>query len=66
MRKLAVTLSLAVLLVLAIPVLTLAKPAHTPHEDPSLTRTAPDLAVLLTFYGNSVAAAALGKYADGW
>jgi len=64
MRRLSITLALICLLVLTTPVLTLAQPGYTPHEDPSLARTAPDLTALLTYYGNTFSAAALGKYVD--
>ena len=64
MRRLSITLALICLLVLTTPVLTLAQPGYTPHEDPSLARAAPDLTALLTYYGNIFSAAALGKYVD--
>ena len=64
MRRLSITLALICLLVLTTPVLTLAQSGYTPHEDPSLARTAPDLTALLTYYGNTFSAAALGKYVD--
>ena len=64
MRRLSITLALICLLVLTTPVLTLAQPGYTPHEDPSLARAAPDLTALLIYYGNTFSAAALGKYVD--
>lgn len=64
MKTLSVTLALVCLFALTAPVLTLAKPAYTPHEDPTLARDTPDLVALLTYYSNSFSAAALRKYGD--
>jgi len=65
MKRLAVTLSIVVLLMALSPSLSgLAQPAHVPHQDPAAARGAPDPASLLLFYGDVFDMVATRQYQD--
>jgi hypothetical protein len=62
MKRLAIALSILILLTLSSPVL--AQPIHTPHQNPVIAEDSPGLVSLLLFYGNVFAAAVIGQYQD--
>jgi len=65
MKRLAIALSIVVLLMVLSPCLSgLAQPAHIPHQDPVAARGAPDPASLLLFYGNVFDMVTTRQYQD--
>ena len=65
MKRLAITLSIIILLVMFSPHFTIfAQPAHIPHENPATARDSIDVASLVFIYGNVLGLTAEGQYQD--
>jgi hypothetical protein len=62
MKRLAIALSILILLTMASPVL--AQPTHTPHQNPVTAEDSPGLVSLPLFFGNVFATAVIGHYQD--
>jgi len=65
MRRLAIALSIIILLAMLSPCFSiLAQPTHIPHENPATAKSSPELASLLLFYSNVFDLAAVRQYQD--
>lgn len=65
MKRLALALSIIILLVILSPVFSIyAQPSHTPHENPATTGSSPDSIALLLAYGSVFDFAATRQYQD--
>lgn len=65
MKRLAIVLSVIILLAIFFPGLsTLAQSSHIPHENPATARRSPDLVALLSFYSDTFDLVASSQYQD--
>jgi len=65
MKRLAIALSIIVLLAVLSPCLSsLAQPTHIPHQNPAWAKDSPGLTSLLLFYSNAFELASISQYQD--
>ena len=65
MKRLASVLSIIILLAMFFPGFSiLARPTHTPHENPTIAKDSPDLVSLLLYYGSVFDLAVTSQYQD--
>ena len=65
MKRLAITLSIVILLTVLSPCLSsLAQPTHIPHQNPAWAKDSPGLTSLLLFYSNAFELASISQYQD--